>query len=238
MSGPVTAIDAAPAIADCSHPARHVWRSSTAVMSRSADPGSTRLSPQRPLDHRRVVLCRPHGPPRTSPTTAAWTSDLIHTWGCRRSPGLIGGPVLHRDSVGSQQVTKPGEPWVQGSAVVLVAARSLPSQVVAWARMWGSIPCPPGCQRSSTAAPRSMNCSARRWACSGGAMGSARPAARNGTVAWREGVARHDQAHAPQLPCSSGPSAEIGVRRLPVSAGGDHACGALVLVLGTLLTGK
>ncbi len=35
-----------------------------------------------------------------------------------------------------------------------------------------------------------------------------------GTVAWRQDVARHDQAHAPQLSCSSGPSAEIGVRRL------------------------
>jgi hypothetical protein len=45
---------------------------------------------------------------------------------------------------------------------------------------------------------------------------------RNRTVAYREDVVRQAQAHAPHLPCSSGPPAAIGVHRLPVPAGNDH----------------
>src|SRR5919202_6955863 len=37
----------------------------------------------------------------------------------------------------------------------------------------------------------------------------------NGAVARRDDVTRHDQAHVPQLSCSSGPFADIGVCRLP-----------------------
>jgi hypothetical protein len=51
-----------------------------------------------------------------------------------------------------------------------------------------------------------------------------------------EDVVRHAQAHAPQLPCSSGPPAEIGVRWLPVPAGGDRARSALAPPLRTLLS--
>src|SRR5947209_11676301 len=57
-----------------------------------------------------------------------------------------------------------------------------------------------------------------------------------GTVAWREDVVGHAQAHAPQLLCSSGPPAEIGVRWLPVPAGGDRARSALVPPLRTLVS--
>src|ERR1700712_2136282 len=56
------------------------------------------------------------------------------------------------------------------------------------------------------------------------------------TVAQREDVVRHAQAHVPQLPGSSGPPAEIGVRWLPVPAGGDRARSALVPPLRTLVS--
>jgi IS6 family transposase len=54
------------------------------------------------------------------------------------------------------------------------------------------------------------------------------PPSLQGTVAQREDVVRHAQAHAPHPPCSSGPSATIDVHRLPVPSGGDCAGGALV----------
>jgi hypothetical protein len=91
MSGPVTAIDAAPAVADCSHPARHAWR------------------------RRRVVLCRPHEPRgrhREQRLTNWQTAEVLEKLlGCGE-PGTQNDPKVPRDlALAGTENTYQGEEW-------------------------------------------------------------------------------------------------------------------------------
>ena len=87
MSGPVTAIDASPAVANCSHPSAP-WIEVTD--SREEQVGRIRVRRALPRKGRRTVgawCFADHMGPPTSPRTAASTSARTRTSGCRPSPG-------------------------------------------------------------------------------------------------------------------------------------------------------
>jgi quercetin 2,3-dioxygenase len=109
MSGPVGSLDASPAVADCSHPSAPCIE---VTDGREAQVGRIRV--RRPLPH------------TSRRTVGAWCfSDHMGPADVTENSGLdvgphphirlqtvtwpIDGQVLHRDSLGSEQVIKPGQ---------------------------------------------------------------------------------------------------------------------------------
>jgi redox-sensitive bicupin YhaK (pirin superfamily) len=108
MSGPVTAIDASPAVANCSHPSAPCIE---VTDSREEQVGRIRVRRALPRKGRRTVgawcFADHMGPADVTENSGLDVGPHPHI-GLQTVIWLIDGQVLHRDSLGSEQVIKPG----------------------------------------------------------------------------------------------------------------------------------
>ena len=109
MSGPVTTTDASPAVADCGHlgaPCVEV------PDSRDERVGKIRVRRALPRKGRRMVgawcFADHMGPADVTENSGLDVGPHPHI-GLQTVTWLIDGEVLHRDSLGSEQVIKPGQ---------------------------------------------------------------------------------------------------------------------------------
>jgi redox-sensitive bicupin YhaK (pirin superfamily) len=109
MSGPVTAIDASPTEADCSHPSAPCVEVSD---SRDEQVGKIRVRRALPRKGRRTVgawcFADHMGPADVTENSGLDVGPHPHI-GLQTVTWLTDGQVLHRDSLGSEQVIKPGQ---------------------------------------------------------------------------------------------------------------------------------
>lgn len=109
MSGPVTAIDASPAVADCSHPSAPCVQ---VTDSRDEQVGRIRVRRALPRKGRRTVgawcFADHMGPADVTENSGLDVGPHPHI-GLQTVTWLIDGQVLHRDSLGSEQVIEPGQ---------------------------------------------------------------------------------------------------------------------------------
>jgi redox-sensitive bicupin YhaK (pirin superfamily) len=109
MSGPVTAIDASPAVANCSHPSAPCIE---VTDSREEQVGRIRVRRALPRKGRRTVgawcFADHMGPADVTENSGLDVGPHPHI-GLQTVIWLIDGQVLHRDSLGSEQVIKPGQ---------------------------------------------------------------------------------------------------------------------------------
>jgi len=109
MSGPVTEIDAPPTIADCSHPTAPCVEVSD---SRDEQVGKIRVRRALPRKGRRTVgawcFADHMGPADVTENSGLDVGPHPHI-GLQTVTWLTDGQVLHRDSLGSEQVIKPGQ---------------------------------------------------------------------------------------------------------------------------------
>jgi len=119
MSGPVTALDAPPTVADCSHPSAPCVELSD---SRDEQVGKIRVRRALPRKGRRTVgawcFADHMGPADVTENSGLDVGPHPHI-GLQTVTWLTDGQVLHRDSLGSEQVIKPGQLnlMTSGSAV-------------------------------------------------------------------------------------------------------------------------
>ena len=109
MSGPVSTIDDSVAVADCSHPSAACIQVSE---SREAQVGKIRVRRALPRKDRRMVgawcFADHMGPADVTENSGLDVGPHPHI-GLQTVTWLIDGEVLHRDSLGSEQVIKPGQ---------------------------------------------------------------------------------------------------------------------------------
>jgi redox-sensitive bicupin YhaK (pirin superfamily) len=109
MSGPVEAIDAPPAVADASHPTAPCVE---VTDSRDEQVGNIRVRRALPRKGRRTVgawcFADHMGPADVTENSGLDVGPHPHI-GLQTVTWLIDGQVLHRDSLGSEQVIKPGQ---------------------------------------------------------------------------------------------------------------------------------
>ncbi len=109
MSGPVTTTDASPAVADCGHPSAPCVEVSD---SRDERVGKIRVRRALPRKGRRMVgawcFADHMGPADVTENSGLDVGPHPHI-GLQTVTWLIDGEVLHRDSLGSEQVIKPGQ---------------------------------------------------------------------------------------------------------------------------------
>lgn len=109
MSGPVNATDAPPAVADASHPTAPRVEVSD---SRDEQVGKIRVRRALPRKGRRTVgawcFADHMGPADVTENSGLDVGPHPHI-GLQTVTWLIDGQVLHRDSLGSEQVIKPGQ---------------------------------------------------------------------------------------------------------------------------------
>jgi quercetin 2,3-dioxygenase len=109
MSGPVTAFDAPPTVADCSHPSAPCVEVSD---SRDDQVGRIRVRRALPRKGRRTVgawcFADHMGPADVTENSGLDVGPHPHI-GLQTVTWLTDGEVLHRDSLGSEQVIKPGQ---------------------------------------------------------------------------------------------------------------------------------
>jgi redox-sensitive bicupin YhaK (pirin superfamily) len=109
MSGPVTTIDASPVVADCSHPNAPCIE---VTDSRDEQVGKIRVRRALPRMGRRTVgawcFADHMGPADVTENSGLDVGPHPHI-GLQTVTWLIDGQVLHRDSLGSEQVIKPGQ---------------------------------------------------------------------------------------------------------------------------------
>lgn len=109
MSGPVTLSDAAPTVADCGHPTAPCIEISE---SRDGAVGNIQVRRALPRKGRRMVgawcFADHMGPADVTENSGLDVGPHPHI-GLQTVTWLIDGEVLHRDSLGSEQVIKPGQ---------------------------------------------------------------------------------------------------------------------------------
>jgi len=109
MSGPVTTIDASPTVADCSHPGAPCVE---VTDSRDEQVGKIRVRRALPRKGRRTVgawcFADHMGPADVTENSGLDVGPHPHI-GLQTVTWLTDGQVLHRDSLGSEQVIKPGQ---------------------------------------------------------------------------------------------------------------------------------
>lgn len=109
MSGPVSTIDAPPAVADCSHPSAPCLEITD---SREEQVGKIRVRRALPRRGRRMVgawcFADHMGPADVTENSGLDVGPHPHI-GLQTVTWLIDGQALHRDSLGSEQVIKPGQ---------------------------------------------------------------------------------------------------------------------------------
>jgi hypothetical protein len=109
MSGPVGTTDAPPAVADCSHPSAPCVE---VTDSRDEQVGKIRVRRALPRKGRRTVgawcFADHMGPADVTENSGLDVGPHPHI-GLQTVTWLIDGQVLHRDSLGSEQVIKPGQ---------------------------------------------------------------------------------------------------------------------------------
>ena len=109
MSGPVSTVDAPPGVADCSHPSAPCIE---ITESRDAQVGKIPVSRALPRKGRRTVgawcFADHMGPANVTENSGLAVGPHPHI-GLQTVTWLIGGQVLHRDSLGSEQVIEPGQ---------------------------------------------------------------------------------------------------------------------------------
>jgi redox-sensitive bicupin YhaK (pirin superfamily) len=109
MSGPVTVTDASPTEADCSHPSAPCVEVSE---SRDEQVGQIRVRRALPRKGRRTVgawcFADHMGPADVTENSGLDVGPHPHI-GLQTVTWLTDGQVLHRDSLGSEQVIKPGQ---------------------------------------------------------------------------------------------------------------------------------
>ncbi len=109
MSGPVSTIDAPPAVADCSHPSDPCVE---VTDSREEHVGKIRVRRALPRRGRRTVgawcFADHMGPADVTENSGLDVGPHPHI-GLQTVTWLIDGQVLHRDSLGSEQVIEPGQ---------------------------------------------------------------------------------------------------------------------------------
>ena len=109
MSGPVTTLDAPPEVADASHPQHACVEVTT---SHEATVGQVRVRRALPRRGRRTVgawcFADHMGPLNVTENSGLDIGPHPHI-GLQTVTWLVDGEVLHRDSLGSEQVIKPGE---------------------------------------------------------------------------------------------------------------------------------
>jgi hypothetical protein len=109
MSGPVGTTDAPPAVADCSHPSAPCVE---VTDSRDEQVGKVRVRRALPRKGRRTVgawcFADHMGPADVTENSGLDVGPHPHI-GLQTVTWLIDGQVLHRDSLGSEQVIKPGQ---------------------------------------------------------------------------------------------------------------------------------
>jgi redox-sensitive bicupin YhaK (pirin superfamily) len=109
MSGPVGTVDAPPAEADCSHPAAPCVE---VTESRDEQVGRIRVRRALPRKGRRTVgawcFADHMGPADVTENSGLDVGPHPHI-GLQTVTWLIDGQVLHRDSLGSEQVIRPGQ---------------------------------------------------------------------------------------------------------------------------------
>jgi redox-sensitive bicupin YhaK (pirin superfamily) len=109
MSGPVTAIDAPPTVADCGHPRAPCVE---VTDSRNQQVGKIRVRRALPRKGRRTVgawcFADHMGPADVTENSGLDVGPHPHI-GLQTVTWLTDGQVLHRDSLGSEQVIKPGQ---------------------------------------------------------------------------------------------------------------------------------
>jgi redox-sensitive bicupin YhaK (pirin superfamily) len=119
MSGPVSTVDASPAVADCSHPSAPCVEVSD---SRDAVVGQIRVRRALPRRGRRTVgawCFADHISPADVTENQGLDVGPHPHIGLQTVTWLTDGQALHRDSLGSEQVIKPGQLnlMTSGSAV-------------------------------------------------------------------------------------------------------------------------
>jgi quercetin 2,3-dioxygenase len=109
MSGPVSTTDASPTVADCSHPSAPCVE---VTDSRDEQVGKIRVRRALPRKGRRTVgawcFADHMGPADVTENSGLDVGPHPHI-GLQTVTWLIDGQVLHRDSLGSEQVIKPGQ---------------------------------------------------------------------------------------------------------------------------------
>ena len=109
MSGPVSTVDAPPAVADCCHPSPPCIE---VTDSRDEQVGKIRVRRALPRKGRRTVgawcFADHMGPADVTENSGLDVGPHPHI-GLQTVTWLIDGQVLHRDSLGSEQVIKPGQ---------------------------------------------------------------------------------------------------------------------------------
>jgi hypothetical protein len=109
MSGPVSTTDAPPAVADCGHPSAPCVE---VTDSRDEQVGQIRVRRALPRKGRRTVgawcFADHMGPADVTENSGLDVGPHPHI-GLQTVTWLIDGRVLHRDSLGSEQVIKPGQ---------------------------------------------------------------------------------------------------------------------------------
>jgi len=109
MSGPVIMVDATPTVADCGHPAAPCLQVSE---SRDEQVGNVRVRRALPRKGRRTVgawcFADHMGPADVTENSGLDVGPHPHI-GLQTVTWLTDGQVLHRDSLGSEQVIKPGQ---------------------------------------------------------------------------------------------------------------------------------
>jgi redox-sensitive bicupin YhaK (pirin superfamily) len=109
MSGPVGAVDASPAVTDCSHPTPPCLE---VTESRGEQVGKIRVRRALPRKGRRTVgawcFADHMGPAEVTENSGLDVGPHPHI-GLQTVTWLTDGQVLHRDSLGSEQVIQPGQ---------------------------------------------------------------------------------------------------------------------------------
>ncbi len=109
MSGPVSTVDAPTALADCSHPSAPCME---VTDSRDQHVGKVRVRRALPRRGRRTIgawcFADHMGPADVTENSGVDIGPHPHI-GLQTVTWLIDGEVLHRDSLGSEQVIKPGQ---------------------------------------------------------------------------------------------------------------------------------
>ncbi|MDQ2850507.1 MAG: pirin family protein [Actinomycetota bacterium] len=109
MSGPVSSVDAPPAVADCGHPGAPCVE---VTNSREAQVGKIRVRRALPRKGRRMVgawcFADHMGPADVTENSGLDVGPHPHI-GLQTVTWLTDGQALHRDSLGSEQVIEPGQ---------------------------------------------------------------------------------------------------------------------------------
>src|SRR4051794_30776701 len=142
MSGAVTELDA-PAVAEVSHPTAPCVELSD---SRDERVGNIRVRRALPRRRRRTVgawcFADHMGPAQVSEASGLDVGPHPHI-GLQTVTWLIGGEVLHRDSLGSEQVIKPGELNLMTAGNAVVHAEEATGHyrgTLAGIQLWAAMP--------------------------------------------------------------------------------------------------